>query len=118
MPSAANELCQVAKLEEAVSPIKAALPIGSRYYKSTLLVSRNADQLAILRASVPGAAFSGDEQTELVSLIDQISQLIVNSSDPNNLDPGLDGQLNTLSADLDALSEKLRAGSDLSLIHI
>ena len=44
-PQAANELCQVAKLEEVVSPIKAALPIGSRYYKSTLLVARNADQL-------------------------------------------------------------------------
>ena len=37
-PEAANEMCQIAKLEEAVSPIKAALPIGSRFYKSTLLV--------------------------------------------------------------------------------
>ena len=34
------------KLEEAISPIKAALPIGSRYYKSTLLVGRNANQAA------------------------------------------------------------------------
>lgn len=41
VPLAANEMCQVAKLEEALSPIKAALPIGSRYYKSTLLVARN-----------------------------------------------------------------------------
>lgn len=112
VPSAANELCQVAKLEEAVSPIKASLPIGSRYYKSTLLVSRNADQLEILRANVPSTAFSGDEQTELVSLIDQIGQLIINSSDPKNLDPALEGQLNALSADLDGLSEKLRSGPD------
>ena len=28
-PNAANEMCQVAKLEEVVSPIKAAQPVGS-----------------------------------------------------------------------------------------
>ncbi|MBX2867332.1 MAG: ABC transporter permease subunit [Acidiferrobacterales bacterium] len=111
-PLAANELCQVAKLEEATSPIRAALPIGSRYYKSTLLVSRNADQLEDLRLTLPTDVFSSAEQEELRSLIDQISLLIVNSSNPQNLDPDSIARLAALSADLDALTATLQAGPD------
>ncbi|NKB77367.1 MAG: ABC transporter permease subunit [Gammaproteobacteria bacterium] len=109
-PQAANELCQVAKLEEAISPIKAALPISSRYYKSTLLVSRNSNQLLDLRSELPADLFSSAEQSEIKLIIDSIERLIVNSSDPANLDAGLTKQLEGLSADLEALSAKLGAG--------
>ncbi|MDG2407144.1 MAG: hypothetical protein P8M25_20080, partial [Paracoccaceae bacterium] len=79
-PDAANEMCQVAKLEESISPIKAALPIGSRYYKSTLLVSRNSAQLDVLEQEIPTGAFSLTEQIELKSIINQIRSMIANSS--------------------------------------
>lgn len=112
VPMAANEMCQVAKLEEAISPIKAALPIGSRYYKSTLLVSRNTGQIDDLRFSLNASnAFSGAEQTEIRSVIDDISRLIVNSSDPGNLNPQTTEALAILSADVDTLSGKLSAGT-------
>ncbi len=109
-PQSANELCQVAKLEEATSPIRASLPIGSRYYKSTLLVSRNSDQLQDLRLSLPTDIFNSDEQAELRSIVDQINLLIVNSSNPANLDPNLATQLTALASDIDSLSDQLRAG--------
>lgn len=111
-PLAANELCQVAKLEEAVSPIKAALPIGSRYYKSTLLVSRNSDQLRELQAELPANVFTNDEQAELEALIRQIGQLIVNSSDPDNLSQELKDELVALVAELDTLTAELKAGPE------
>ncbi|MBX2884456.1 MAG: ABC transporter permease subunit [Granulosicoccus sp.] len=111
-PQSANELCQVAKLEEATSPIKAVLPIGSRYYKSTLLVSRNSAQLEQLKLTLPTDIFSNDEQTELNSIVDQISQLIVNSSDPANLDPNSITQLTALAADIDALTARLNEGHE------
>ena len=57
-PDAANEMCQIAKLEESVGPIKAALPIGSRYYKSTLLASRNTNELDVLQAQSARPALS------------------------------------------------------------
>ena len=38
-PNAANELCQIAKIDESLAPINAALPVRSRYLKSTTLVS-------------------------------------------------------------------------------
>ena len=109
-PKAANEMCQVAKLEEAISPIKAALPIGSRYYKSTILVSRNSDQLADLLSEIPADAFSEDEQAELRDLVNEIRQLITNSSNPANLSPQARGQLDALVTKLNTLGAELRAG--------
>ncbi len=109
-PQAANEMCQIAKLEEAISPIKAALPIGSRYYKSTLLVARNTAQLKDLQTQVPANVFSSEEQAELAALVDQIGHLIANSSDPANLSQRSKDELVALSAKLDDLAAELNAG--------
>ena len=109
-PQAANEMCQVAKLEDVVSPVKAALPIGSRYYKSTLLVGRNAVQLASLQKEMPTSAFSSAEQKKLNETIDQMLRLIANASDPTQLGEKSKAQLKELSAKLSGLSKELRAG--------
>lgn len=111
-PQAANEMCQIAKLDEAISPITASLPIESRYYKSTLLVSRNSDQLSELNASIPTEAFTAEEQAELRDLIEQSMQLIINSSDPANLNQDAQVELERLAAEIDSLSAELRQGSD------
>lgn len=111
-PQAANEMCQIAKLDEAVSPITASLPIGSRYYKSTLLVSRNSDQLAQLQATLPQDAFTDVEQTELNELLDQTRQLIVNASNPDNLNEEAKAELVNLSSQINELSAELREGYD------
>ncbi len=111
-PQAANEMCQIAKLDEAVSPIAASLPISSRYFKSTLLVARNSDQLVRLQSTLPQDAFTEAEQTELNELIDQTRQLIVNSSNPENLNQEAQAQLLDLSAQINELSAELRGGYD------
>lgn len=110
-PQAANEMCQVAKLEEALSPIKATLPIGSRYYKSTLLVGRNTAQLTDLEVELPKEAFSASEQAQLRDLLTKIRQLIANSSDPANVKQETTGKLAELAAKIGELAVELRAGS-------
>ena len=109
-PNAANEMCQIAKLEEAVSPIKAALPIGSRYYKSTLLASRNNDHLDVLVTQLPEGAFTDTEETELLDIIAQTRGLIANSSNPETVNPEAEGQLESMVERLNALSAQLRDG--------
>ncbi|MFY0611290.1 MAG: ABC transporter permease [Hyphomicrobiaceae bacterium] len=109
-PKAANEMCQVAKLEEVLSPVKAALPIGSRYYKSTLLVARNSNQLKALRGDMPKGVFSAAEEKELNEQIRLMLQLIANGSNPANLNQKSKDQLTELSGKLNGLSDKLRAG--------
>jgi taurine transport system permease protein len=109
-PNAANELCQVAKVEEVLSPINAQLPIGSRYYKSTLLVARNADQLDELEKSFPAGAFSAEETTEIKAIMVQIRQLMANSSDPANVNPELRAELDRIAGKIHGLSDELRKG--------
>ena len=48
-PQAANELCQVGKLHEALSPVTSSLAIKSRYSKSKTLLVRNSKQLEALQ---------------------------------------------------------------------
>ncbi|MCY4140622.1 MAG: ABC transporter permease [Rhodobacteraceae bacterium] len=109
-PKAANEMCQIAKLEEAVSPIKAALPIGSRYYKSTLLVSRNTAQLDTLERELPTGAFSDVEQSDLLDLVGQIRTLMANASDPSKVNPESKDQLVAITERLDQVSAYLISG--------
>lgn len=110
-PEAANEMCQIGKLEEAVSPIKAALPIGSRYYKSTLLVSRNSAQLDVLEQQMPTGAYTAAEQAELLELISQTKSLIANSSNPANVNPEAETGLDQMVDRLNALGATLKQGS-------
>ncbi len=109
-PKSANELCQVAKLHDAVSPINAALPSGSRYFKSTTLVARNSEQLRALRAGFPVAAFSAAEGTEVESLFDELHGLIGIYSDPDKQDPESNSKLASLVDEINGLSGRLRDG--------
>ncbi len=111
-PEAANNMCQVAKLEESVGPIKASLPIGSRYYKSTLLAARNSDQLDVLQAQLASTPFTADEKAELAVLVDQTKALIANSSDPANMSDEARSGLSDIAKRIDGLSGFLDAGHD------
>ncbi|NBQ84373.1 MAG: ABC transporter permease, partial [Alphaproteobacteria bacterium] len=75
-PQAANELCQVAKLHEAVSPVTSSLAIDSRYSKSKILSVRNSQQLDELRARFPDGAFDRSETAMLMTVIDNSQALI------------------------------------------
>ena len=111
-PQAANELCQVGKLNEAVSPIKASLPVKSRYYKSTDLVVRNGEQLADIQLRLPQGVFTPAETATLVSITDQSQTLLAIYSDPANLSPEAQNHLADIADQLDGISERLGAGYD------
>ena len=81
-PNAANELCQIAKIDESMAPISAALPIRSRYLKSTTLVVRNLEQLDALDAGMPFDILGRTETSQLTTAINQTRQLIGFLSDP------------------------------------
>ena len=111
-PQAANELCQVGKLNEAVSPIKANLPGSSRYYKSTDLVVRNTQQLEALKGNMPAGAFTSSEEAKLASIYDNSLALLAIYSDPANLSSEAETQLAAVAGQLDAISARLDAGHD------
>ena len=75
-PQAANELCQVGKLYEAVSPVTSSLAIKSRYSKSKTLLVRNSKQLEVLRARLPVEAFTISDAARLKIVISNTQRLI------------------------------------------
>ena len=109
-PEAGNEMCQVAKVETAIAPIKAALPIDSRYYKSTALIVRNTDQLNILQSSFPEGIFSESEKRELLKVISNSRSIIGIFSDRKNQSLESREAINEIVSDLDQLIEKLIRG--------
>jgi taurine transport system permease protein len=81
-PQSANEICQVARVDEALSPINASLPAGARFYKSTTLLSRNTAQLDSIAAGLDQQGFNAAEEAELRDIISDIRLLMVISADP------------------------------------
>ena len=109
-PNAANELCQVAKVDESLAPISAALPLRSRYLKSTTLVVRNSAQLDALATSMPAGVFSASEAAQLEASIDQTRQLIAMLSNPDYISRATRSDLAAVEGRLGELTERLGAG--------
>ena len=111
-PNAANEMCQIGKIEEALSPIKAQLPIGSRYFKSTTLVVRNGEQINTLEENLPYAVFDTSEQSRILEVISGTRRLLIILSDPQLQSDETTDQLMTVTDDINALSARLAEGHE------
>ena len=109
-PNSGNELCQAAKIDEAISPISAALPLGSRYYKSTTLAVRNGEQLNILETNLPVNAFSAAEQSRLLAVIDQTKNIIAVFSNPKYQSSESSAGFDQVSLNIDDVTAKINAG--------
>ena len=111
-PKAANELCQVAKIDEALAPVSAALPITSRYLKSTTLVVRNRAQIEKLIGTMPVAALSASEQARLQQALDQTNSMISMLSDPASVDAATLTALGDIEQDILVLADRLAEGAE------
>jgi taurine transport system permease protein len=86
-PHAANEICQVAKLQEAVSPVTSSLAIESRYSKSKTLLVRNSRQVDELRDRFPIGAFDHSESKLLMTVLDDSQALMSMMARDDTVDP-------------------------------
>ncbi|WP_438996886.1 ABC transporter permease subunit [Candidatus Puniceispirillum sp.] len=109
-PNAANELCQIAKIDESMASISAALPIGSRYLKSTTLVVRNGQQVDKLAANMPAGIFSAREEAELDIVLGDMGALMATLSNPEYIDPKAITKLADVERALGDLAYILREG--------
>jgi taurine transport system permease protein len=109
-PNAANELCQIAKVDESMASISAALPIGSRYLKSTTLVVRNGQQVDNLAAAMPTGIFSTKEESEINIVLADMHALMATLSNPDYVDPKAIAELADIERALGDLTTILREG--------
>ena len=76
-PKSANELCQVAKINESLLGLKYQFPIEEREFKSTSIIKIENKNLIKIANEIKGSPDLNDQQkTILVSYIDRTSKLI------------------------------------------
>ena len=76
-PKSANELCQVAKINESLLGLKYQFPIEEREFKSTSIIKIENKNLIKIANEIKGSPNLNDKQkTILVSYIDRTSKLI------------------------------------------
>ena len=76
-PKSANELCQVAKINESLLGLKYQFPIEEREFKSTSIIKIENKNLVKVANEIKGSPDLNDQQkTILVSYIDRTSKLI------------------------------------------
>ena len=76
-PKSANELCQVAKINESLLGLKYQFPIEEREYKSTSIIKIENKNLEKIATEIQGSLdLSNQQKTILVSYIDKTKKLI------------------------------------------
>ncbi len=106
-PQAANELCQVGKLHEAVSPVASSLAIASRYSKSKTLLVRNLKQLEALQARLPVNVFSKNDAAHVMKVIGNTQQLISMMAKPDFVGKKTIREIEAVKAGFAAITSEL-----------
>jgi taurine transport system permease protein len=75
-PKSANELCQVAKVNDSLLAIKYQFPIDQRELKSTAQIKNENENLRELSAEIQNSNVSAQQKEILIGFLDKTSQLI------------------------------------------
>jgi len=119
-PNASNELCQVAKVESALIPMRSAFPFEERLLRGTTLLNRDATQLALLKKQVGSNDFTDEQRALLVPLLDRLVTLQAGLASPDSLAPETSTELASISERIDAVTAILDSGelSDAQLAAV
>ena len=110
VPDAANELCQVAKVETALRPMEASFPVTSRRLRGTDVIDRETRLLDRLERRVARDDIRPGERAALIPMIDRARALLVGRADPARVSPGVAAELQGVAARIDAVADALAAG--------
>ena len=108
-PKSANELCQVAKVNESLLGLKYQFPIEEREFKSTSIIKIENKNLSKISNEIQGSQqLNSQQKTILVGFINKTSQLIPLLTNENLME--MDTKIK-----IKEMTDELRL---LSLIHI
>lgn len=109
-PQAANEMCQVAKVETAINPIRSVFPFESRLLKGTSILDREKRQIESLAATLNASSFSDEDREQLAPYIERVRALLKSQSDPSGFDPAIAASISQIATDIDGVTAQLSAG--------
>ena len=76
-PKSANELCQVAKVNDSLLGLKYQFPIEEREFKSTSQIKKENKNLKIILSEIQNSEkLNNQQKTKLIKFLDKTNQLI------------------------------------------
>ncbi len=104
-PNAAGEMCQVAKVRNAVNPMRTVFPFESRLLRGTSIIDRENRQVDLLTSRLNSSNMTDDERAGFEPLVDQIRSAMLSQASPANFDA------ETQTA-LDAIADRINVVAD------
>ncbi len=106
-PNAANELCQVAKVNHAVNPVRSLLPLDSPYLRSTVLLERDISQLDRLENQLGALALNDADTQHALSIIGNMRTALRDLSSSAHVTPQAENDLAQIEQRIMQLTEML-----------
>lgn len=104
-PQAANELCQVAKVESAVNPMRSLFPLDNRNLRGTDLLVRDQKQLNQLQQLTISGPLSAAQKQEVNAVITGLRAALLDQANPAYMLMDTQTHLNAIAQRIDALSK-------------
>ncbi len=107
VPTAANEMCQVAKLEAAGNPIRSRFAIDERLDRSTTVLIRDRNQLDGLSNSVDKLDMSDTQRAEAKAIVSEMKSLMIGLASPSNFNSETAASVEDIASRLQNLNAQL-----------
>ncbi len=121
-PNAANELCQVAKVNTAVNPMRSAFPFDARLPKGTVILERENRQIQRITGDLVNGDFTDEERAQLELYLGRAQGLLDSMAADGSVDAETTAAIADVASRIDALtlqldSEELPPGVDAKIIQ-
>lgn len=104
-PESANELCQVAKVEESLVGIKYIFPIDERQLKSTSVIDREIAIINDYKKIIQTSGIHDSDKDKLISLLNEAELMITTLTYEKYLEPGVKDKVKNITNRITQLKE-------------
>ena len=104
-PDSANELCQVAKVQESLVGIKYIFPIDERQFKSTSVIDREIEIINDYRKLIQNSDIQNSDKDELIRLLDETVLMIATLTNEKLLEPEVKNKVTNIANKIIRLKE-------------
>ena len=116
-PLAGNELCQVAKLNRAVNPIRSSFPLDGRLLSGTKLLQRDYAQITLLEKRLGKIDFNDADRAALQAIISEMRGALAAQADPEITESAITGRFRDIAARIYQLADEMGADGYPGLVE-
>lgn len=108
-PNAAGEMCQVAKVRNAVNPMRTVFPFESRLLRGTNIIDRENRQIDSLIARMETNGMTDDERAALEPLVENIRAVMLSQAAPASLDAETQAAIDGIAERVNEVADNMAA---------